>query len=184
MPTMSDMPKIDSGRLLTRLDELGEIGALPTGGVTRLAFDECDTQARLLVARWLQDAGLTITYDKLGSIFGTMHGASNEVVAMTGSHIDTVKSAGILDGCLGVVAGLEALQTISESSASPTRSLVIAVFSNEEGARFAPDMLGSRYFAGTLEIEEALSSVDGRGITLREAMRQSGIGGTEGSTLD
>ena len=161
-PLGSSGALIDSGRLLARLDELGAIGSTGDGGCCRLALTDADRDGRDLVVTWMKDLGLEISIDGVGNIIGTWavgHGAP----VMTGSHIDTVRTGGLYDGNLGVLAGLEVIETLMGSNLTPPRPLAVGIFTNEEGARFQPDMLGALVYVGGLGLEEALdiTAIDG-----------------------
>lgn len=158
-----DGPRIDGPRLLARLADLAVLGAIDGGGCSRLALTDDDRAGRDLVVTWMRDLGLSVTVDVVGNIVGTWEVGRGAPV-MTGSHIDTVRTGGRYDGNLGVLAGLEVIETLMQSGVEPPRPLAVAVFSNEEGARFQPDMLGSLVYVGGLAVEDALSivSIDGR----------------------
>ena len=153
--------RIDGDRLWSRIVALGEIGAItgPNGelGCARLALTDADRQGRDLVTSWMRDLGLHVAVDAIGNVVATRPGTDPTAAAvMTGSHIDTVATGGRFDGNLGVLAGLEVIETL-ETLAIPTRRPVsVAFFTDEEGARFAPDMLGSLVYVGGMAIEEAL----------------------------
>ncbi|CAN5679623.1 Zn-dependent hydrolase [soil metagenome] len=153
--------RVDGARLWRRLEELGEIGAIegPAGeqGCCRLALTDADGAGRDLVVGWMRDLGLDIAIDAIGNVFATRAGTDADAAAvMTGSHIDTVATGGRFDGSLGVLAGLEVIETLEQHGLATRRPLTVAFFTDEEGARFAPDMLGSLVFAGGLPLEEAL----------------------------
>ena len=153
--------RIDGQRLWGRIEALGEIGALtgPAGelGCARLALTDADRQGRDLVAGWMRDLGLVVTVDAIGNVVGTRPGRDPDASAvMTGSHIDTVATGGRFDGNLGVLAGLEVIETLETLNVSTRRPISVAFFTDEEGARFAPDMLGSLVYVGGLALEEAL----------------------------
>lgn len=156
-------PRVDGSRLLSRLADLALIGPIDGGGSSRLALTDDDRAGRDLVVTWMRDLGLTVTVDVVGNIVGTWAVGSGRPV-MTGSHIDTVRTGGRYDGNLGVLAGLEVIETLMQAGVEPPRPLAVTVFSNEEGARFQPDMLGSLVYVGGLAVEDALStvSIDGR----------------------
>jgi N-carbamoyl-L-amino-acid hydrolase len=160
----TDGLRIDGERLLERLAELAAIGATHEGGCCRLALTDEDRAGRDLVCRWMRELGLDVRIDPIGNIFGLRAGSEDLAPVMTGSHIDTVATGGRYDGCLGVLGGLEVVQALNEAGVRTRRPLVVAVFTNEEGARFAPDMLGSLVFAGGLPLADALdrTSIDGR----------------------
>ncbi|HUF99699.1 MAG TPA: Zn-dependent hydrolase [Ilumatobacter sp.] len=153
--------RIDAQRLVQRLDALGEVGAVlgPNGerGCARLALTDADRDGRDLVVRWMRDLGLTVTIDVVGNVFATRPGTRTDLPpVMTGSHIDTVRTGGRFDGNLGVLAGLEVIETLITHGVDTERSITVGFFTDEEGARFAPDMLGSLVYVGGLPVEAAL----------------------------
>ena len=152
---------VDGNRLWKRIVALGEIGAVlgPDGeqGCARLALTDADGDGRRLVLGWMRDLGLAISVDVIGNVVGTRSGSDPDAAAvMTGSHIDTVRTGGRFDGNLGVLAGLEVIETLEQFGIVTKRAVQVAFFTDEEGARFAPDMLGSLVFVGGLAVEEAL----------------------------
>ena len=155
--------QIDGERLMRRLSALAEVGAIPDGGCSRLALTDDDRAGRDLVVSWMRDLELRVSVDRVGNVVGVWDVGSGSPV-MTGSHIDTVRTGGKYDGNLGVLAGLEVIETLQLAGATPTRPFAVAFFTNEEGARFAPDMLGSLVYAGGMSVEAALStmSIDGK----------------------
>ncbi len=158
-----NQPSVNGERLLHKLRALGDIGSTGDGGCSRLALTEDDMHGRDLVLSWMRDLDLDISIDAIGNVVGTWNTGSGAAV-MTGSHIDTVRTGGLYDGNYGVLAGLEVIETCKERGISPSRPLSVAFFTNEEGARFAPDMLGSLVYVGGLPLEEALDtpSIDGK----------------------
>ncbi|MFW6346602.1 MAG: Zn-dependent hydrolase [Halomonas sp.] len=160
---MRDSLRINGRRLATRLASLGEIGALPGGGVCRLALSEEDRRGRERVLAWMRELGLEVSVDAMGNLFGLRPGLEAGPPVMTGSHIDTVRIGGLYDGNLGVLAGLEAVETLNEAGITTRRPLCVAAFTNEEGARFAPDMMGSLVYVGGMPLDEALATrgIDG-----------------------
>jgi len=155
--------RVDGAHLVARLAELAAIGATAEGGCCRLALTDEDRAGRDLVCRWMREAGLEVRIDPIGNIFGFRAGTEDAAPVMTGSHIDTVATGGRYDGCLGVLAGIEVVRTLNDAGLRTRRPLVVAVFTNEEGARFAPDMLGSLVYVGALTLEEAhaRTAIDG-----------------------
>src|SRR5919201_6716013 len=137
------MLQLRAQRLLGALDELAEIGAIEGGGCARLALGDEDKAGRDLVVGWMKAAGLDVRIDAIGNVIGVRAGTENLPPVMTGSHIDTVRTGGRFDGNYGVLAGLEVVRLLNEAGITTRRPLCVAVFTNEEGARFAPDMLGS-----------------------------------------
>ena len=155
---------INGPRLMRQLEQLAEIGRTETNACCRLALTDNDKLGRDLVVSWMKELGMTVTIDPIGNIFGTRAGSQPDLApVMTGSHIDTVRTGGAYDGNYGVLAGLEVVATLNEAKQQTQRSLVVGVFTNEEGARFAPDMLGSLVYVGGMPLDEALDikAIDG-----------------------
>ena len=148
--------KINQERLLYRLEQLARIGALEGGGVSRLTFTEADKQGRDQLVAWMRELGLIVQVDRVGNIFGVRPGTTEQAPVMFGSHIDTVTVAGTLDGSYGVMAALECIQTLSEQQIKTRRPLIVAAFTNEEGVRYSPGMLGSSVYVGELAVDQAL----------------------------
>lgn len=175
---MSVIPCIDEARLLARLAELAGIGRTDTGACCRLALTDEDRQGRDRVVGWMRALGLEVTVDRVGNVFGTRAGRRDDLApVMTGSHIDTVRTGGAYDGNLGVLAGLEVVNALNDAGIVTERALVVAFFTNEEGARFAPDMLGSLAHAGGLALDEALATPAIDGALLGEELRRIGYAG-------
>ncbi|NCF80495.1 MAG: hydantoinase/carbamoylase family amidase [Proteobacteria bacterium] len=168
---------INTSRLMSRIDALGAIGATPQGGVRRLALSDDDRAARDQVVAWMQSAGLRVEVDRIGNIFGTRPGTEETPPVMTGSHIDSVANGGKLDGAYGVLAGIEVIETLNDAAVETTRPIVVCAFTNEEGARFQPDMMGSLVYAGGLALEDALSTSDGDGISVADELTRIGYAG-------
>lgn len=171
---------INSRRLLERLGELGNIGRSPAGVLSRTALTDADRAARDLVVSWFKDARLRVDVDAVGNIFGTWPGlpaGGAKQPVMVGSHLDTVVDAGIYDGSYGVLAGLEVVQTLAEAGARPEHPITVAAFSNEEGVRFTPDMLGSLVYAGGMPVEEALACVATDGTVFGDELKRIGYAG-------
>lgn len=171
--------RIDIDRLLGRLADLAAIGAIEgTEGSSRLAFTDDDRDGRDLVVSWMRDLGLTVTVDGIGNVVGVLPGTEDTAPVMTGSHIDTVRTGGRYDGNLGVLAGLEVVETLQAAGVTPTRPIAVAFFSDEEGARFAPDMLGSLVYVGDMSLEVALD-IDGiDGARLGDELERIGYAGS------
>lgn len=171
--------EIDHNRLLDRIHALGGIGRDEAGSLTRLAASDADKAARDQLVSWLQAANLDVVIDRIGNIFGVWAPDTCRETGpvMLGSHIDTVINAGIYDGCYGVLAGLEVIETLQASGFAPERPLVVAAFTNEEGVRYAPDMMGSLVYAGGLGVEDALRSIGTDGTVLGDELRRIGYAG-------
>jgi len=153
--------RVDGGRLWARLEALGEIGAVhgPNGerGVARLALTDEDREGRDLVMSWMHDLGLSVVIDAVGNVIATRAGNdAGAAPVVVGSHIDTVRTGGRFDGNLGVLAGLEVLETLEQHGVATVHPVSVAFFTNEEGARFQPDMLGSLVYVGGMAVEDAL----------------------------
>lgn len=176
MPTPVDELSVNADRLVARLDALAEIGAIDGGGSCRLALTDEDRAGRDLVLSWMRDLGLRIGIDAIGNVVGTWDVGEGAPV-MTGSHIDTVRTGGRYDGNLGVLAGLEVIETLMRAGLRPRRPLAVAFFTDEEGARFAPDMLGSLVYAGGLALEAALDTVGIDGARLGDELLRIGYAG-------
>ena len=160
---MSEL-RIDINRLQQRLADLAAIGAIEgTEGCARLALTDEDKEGRDLVIAQMSDLGLEISIDGIGNAVGVMAGQTDGPPVMTGSHIDTVRTGGRYDGNLGVLAGLEVIEVLKTAGVTPKRPIAVAFFTDEEGARFQPDMLGSLVYVGGMALEEALEieGVDG-----------------------
>ncbi len=164
-------------RLLSRLKALAKIGKTHEGGVKRLALSDSDRQGRDLLVSWMHELGLTVKIDQIGNIFAIREGREDLPPVMTGSHIDTVYNGGNFDGNLGVLSGLEIVETLNDNQIETLRPLVVAVFTNEEGARFQPDMMGSLVYVGGYELEKALASKDDKGLILGEELKRIGYAG-------
>lgn len=175
---MSDI-SIDGGRLIGRIRELGNVGRDAEGQLVRLAATPADRHGRDLFVSWLKGAGLEVAVDRVGNVFGIWSAgrAKEKAPLMMGSHIDSVINAGIYDGCYGVLAALEVVQTLKSCGFQPARPLVVAAFTNEEGVRFAPDMMGSLVYAGGMDVEEALATKGTDGAFLGDELRSIGYAG-------
>ncbi|MEX2572534.1 MAG: Zn-dependent hydrolase [Gemmatimonadota bacterium] len=171
---------VDPERLLTRLRHLGQIGRTPAGALTRLALTDGDRDARDAYVGWLTDAGLATEIDAIGNVFGTWNpggDAGAEAPVMIGSHLDTVVDAGIYDGSSGVLTALAVVEAIRDAGLSAARPITIASFTNEEGVRYTPDMMGSLIHAGGFPLQDALASRGTDGSVLGEELRRIGYAG-------
>jgi len=171
---------INGQRLWQSLMDLAQIGATPKGGNCRLALTALDGQGRDLVTAWMREAGMTVRVDQVGNIFARRAGRNNDLPpVMTGSHIDTQPTGGKFDGCYGVLAGLEVMRTLNDAGVQTEAPLELAIWTNEEGSRFVPVMMGSGVFAGKFSLETALSAQDAQGITVRDELAAIGYAGTD-----
>ena len=174
----STQAHINGERLWQSLMELAQLGATPKGGVCRLALTDLDRQARDLFVKWAEQAGCSVSVDGVGNIFARRPGRNPRLApVMTGSHIDTQPTGGKFDGCFGVLAGLEVLRTINDLQIETEAPLEVVVWTNEEGSRFAPCMMGSGVFAEKFTLEDTLAKVDAQGVSVREALDAIGYAG-------
>jgi N-carbamoyl-L-amino-acid hydrolase len=169
--------RINGARLLSRLQRLAQEGARPDGGVCRLALSDADKAGRDLVVGWMRELGLAVTIDAIGNVVGLRRGQEDGPPVMMGSHIDTVATGGHYDGALGVLGGLEVIETLNDAGVVTKRPLAVAFFTNEEGARFQPDMFGSLVFTGAMPLEAALASVSIDGKAAGEELQRIGYRG-------
>lgn len=180
----SDLLQIDSDRLWDSLMELGRVGAYhdtATGltGVNRQSLTDDDAVGRRLLVSWLEAAGLEVSIDEMGTIFGRREGTEPGLApVIAGSHIDSVGTAGAFDGCLGVLGALEVVRSLNEKNITTRRPIVIAAWTEEEGARFGADMLGSAVAAGRLSLEYAYDLVERNGLRFGDELERIGFKGT------
>ena len=174
--------RVEADRLWARLEALGEIGTVlgPNGerGVARLALTDEDRQGRDLVVSWMRDLGLEVTIDGIGNAVATYAGSDPSAApVMMGSHIDTVATGGRFDGNLGVLGGLEVIETLAANGVRLRRGVQVAFFTDEEGARFPPDMLGSLVYVGGLALEAALDAHAADGARVGDELERIGYAG-------
>ncbi|MGH8738971.1 MAG: Zn-dependent hydrolase, partial [Burkholderiales bacterium] len=170
--------RVDGERLWRSLMELARIGATPKGGVKRLTLTGTDREARDLFARWAREAGLGLRVDAIGNMFARRAGreALLPPVAM-GSHLDSQPSGGKFDGAYGVMAGLEVLRTLNDAGIETRAPLEVVSWTNEEGSRFTPVMMGSGVFAGVFPLGHVLAQKDIDSTTVGDALRSIGYAG-------
>ncbi|HEY4296690.1 MAG TPA: Zn-dependent hydrolase [Paraburkholderia sp.] len=170
--------RVDGARLWDSLMQLAQIGATDKGGVCRLALTELDRQARALFIAWAKELGCSVRVDAIGNIFARRAGLRDDLPpVMTGSHIDTQPTGGKFDGNYGVLAGLEVLRTLADANVQTLAPLEVAVWTNEEGSRFVPVMMGSGVFAGAFTLDHALAQCDREGVSVRDALTAIGYAG-------
>ena len=168
--------RINGPRLMQRIMDLALLGEIAGGGCARLALTDEDAAGRDLVIGWMKELDLDISIDVVGNVVGTWN-VGVGLPVMTGSHIDTVRTGGKYDGNLGVLAGLEVIARLQEEGVTPSRPLAVAFFTNEEGSRFAPDMLGSLTYVGGLSVESALETLGIDGARLGDELERIGYNG-------
>lgn len=171
--------RVDKNRLWTSLMELAEIGATEKGGVCRLALTALDGQGRDLFVRWAEEAGCTVRVDEIGNIFARRAGEDDSLPpVMTGSHIDTQPTGGKFDGNYGVLAGLEVVRRLNDFEIRTQAPIEVVVWTNEEGSRFVPVMMGSGVFAGVFDLNDILQQADAGGHRVGDELKAIGYAGT------
>ncbi len=170
--------KVNSDRLWDSLMEMAKIGATEKGGVCRLALTDLDKRGRDLFVRWCREAGCSITVDKMGNIFARRPGKDDSLPpVMTGSHLDSQPTGGRFDGVYGVLAGLEVIRSLNDHNYQTNAPVEVAVWTNEEGSRFAPAMVASGVFAGVFDLDYGLSRADLDGKTMGQELQRIGYAG-------
>lgn len=173
------MLKINGERLWTSLMNMAAVGATAGGGVRRLALTEQDAAGRALFSQWCVEAGLTLSVDQVGNLFARRAGKRNDDAPVaSGSHLDTQPEGGRFDGVYGVLAALEVVRTLNDADIQTDKPIEIVVWTNEEGARFTPAMLGSAAFTGVMPLALALNTRDAAGISVEQALQATGYAGT------
>jgi len=177
------LPRIDGERLWQSLMTLARIGGTNKGGVCRLALTDLDRQARDLVVQWARELGCDVRVDAIGNIFMRRAGRRADLPpVVTGSHIDTQPTGGKFDGNYGVLAGIEVLRTLHDHHIVTDAPLEVVVWTNEEGSRFVPVMMGSGVYAGAFTLEHALGQRDRDGVSVDQALRAIGYAGSEAAS--
>ena len=185
MTTVLEKPSIDTlringDRLWDSLMELAKIGETKKGGVCRLTLTDLDKQGRDLVIKWAKEAGMTVTIDKIGNGFMRRAGCNNALPPIvTGSHIDTQPTGGKFDGNYGVLAGIEVVRTLNDHNIETEAPIEVSFWTNEEGSRFVPVMMGSGVFAKAFTLEHAYAAKDTEGKTVGDELARIGYIGTE-----
>ena len=174
---VAQLTRLDSNRLFETLEQASRIGRWRETGVRRLALDDADRAMRDRFCGWCVESGLDVGVDRVGNVFARRDGTADEAPVMIGSHLDTQVAGGRYDGALGVLAGLEIVRMLDEHAIATRRPIVIANWSNEEGARFQPPMLGSSAYAGAIEPADALAATDRDGTTFGDELRRIGYNG-------
>ncbi|UVM14200.1 Zn-dependent hydrolase [Pseudomonas protegens] len=181
------MLKINGQRLWASLMAMAEIGATARGGNCRLALSDEDRAGRELFAHWCTEAGMSLSVDPIGNLFARRPGSDPDAApVMMGSHLDTQPEGGRFDGVYGVLAGLEVVRTLNDLGIQTRKPLEVAVWTNEEGARFTPAMFGSAVFTGVMALDAALAVRDTDGISVAQALQRTGYAGSRplGAAVD
>ncbi len=175
-----DQLRINGERLWGSLMELAKIGATPKGGVCRLTLTDLDKQGRDLVTSWAREAGLAVTIDKIGNGFMRRAGRNNALPPIVmGSHIDTQPTGGKFDGNYGVLSGLEVVRTLNDHGIETEAPIEVAFWTNEEGSRFVPVMMGSGVFAKAFTLEHAYAAKDTEGKSVQDELTRIGYVGAQ-----
>ncbi len=170
--------RVNGRRLRSTLEEMARIGGTAGGGVHRLTLTDDDRRARDLFVKWLREINLEITVDEMGNIFGRREGRTSHLPpVLCGSHLDTQPNGGRFDGILGVMGALEVMRTLVENGVQTERPLVIVDWTNEEGTRFSPAMLGSGVWAGKFDRDWAYGRTDIAGKKFGEELEKIGYRG-------
>ena len=174
-----DSLRVNGERLYRSLMDLARIGATPKGGVKRLALTEVDREGRDRFVAWAREAGLEARVDAIGNIFVKRSGAQPDAPPVViGSHLDSQPSGGKFDGAYGVLAGLEVIRTLNDAGIATRVPVEVAAWTNEEGSRFTPTMMGSGVFVGVHPLEQVLAQKDLDGISVKEALQRIGYAGS------
>jgi beta-ureidopropionase / N-carbamoyl-L-amino-acid hydrolase len=182
--TRSDMPlalpdiRVNAQRLWATLERLAEVGGTPRGGCNRQALTDADREGRDLFVAWARDAGCVVEIDEIGNIFARRAGAEPQAApVLMGSHLDTQPTGGRFDGVFGVMAGLEVVRSLNDHHIATRRPLEVASWTNEEGCRFVPAMLGSGVVAGIHDLQYAYDRTDKTGAKLGDELARIGYKG-------
>ncbi|SDO62756.1 N-carbamoyl-L-amino-acid hydrolase [Lutimaribacter pacificus] len=171
----SNTPRIDTDRLWARHMELARIGIVEDTGNCRLALSPEDVAARDLFAGWCRNAGLTVHSDRAGNMFALRQGRdSNRPPVAAGSHLDTQPHGGRFDGISGVLAALEVVEALNDAGIETEAPLAVINWTNEEGVRFAPGLLGSAWYAGRIGDEELDNIMSSDGTRFADDVQDSG----------
>ena len=165
----------EAKRMWDRLETLGRVGRTAAQGLSRLAYTAADKEAQKLMAGWMTEAGLRVYRDSVGNLFGRLEGRAKDRTIMVGSHLDTVRDAGLFDGAVGVVVALEAVAALAKHCGQPAKNLEVVVTCEEEGIRFEKCFVGSRALVEGLTDAELDAEKDASGISLRQAMTDYGL---------
>lgn len=174
---------VDEARLWSSLMEMARIGATERGGVRRLALGDADRDARDLFVRWCREAGCTVAVDRMGNVFARRPGRdASRAPILAGSHLDSQPTGGRFDGIYGVMAALEVVRALNDRRIATEAPIDIVAWTNEEGSRFSPPMIGSGVFAGVFPLERAYACRDAEGRTLGDELSRIGYRGERPET--
>jgi N-carbamoyl-L-amino-acid hydrolase len=177
--------QVNGERLWQSLMQMAAIGATEKGGVCRLAMSELDGKGRDLFVQWAREAGCSVRIDGIGNIFVRRPGSDPARAAiLTGSHLDTQPTGGKFDGAYGVMAGLEVIRSLNDHGIRTEAPVEVAVWTNEEGSRFVPVMMGSGVFTGAVDQSESLNRVDRNGVRMGDALNAIGYAGKDTVTTE
>ncbi len=171
--------RVNAERLWASIMEMAKIGATEKGGCARLTLTDLDKEGRDLFVNWCEDAGCSIEVDGMGNIFATRAGSQNSLPVMTGSHLDTQPTGGKFDGVFGVLAGLEVIRTLNDASVETNHPIQLVVWTNEEGSRFQPAMVGSGVLAGAFELDDIYDCIDSQGRRFEDELERIGYKGAK-----
>ena len=172
--------RTNGDRLWDSLMQMAKIGPGVAGGNNRQALTDEDSDGRRLFKHWCEQADMTVSVDKMGSMFATRQGTDPDSLPVyVGSHLDTQPTGGKYDGILGVLAGLEIVRTLNETGVKTKRPIVVVNFTNEEGTRFPPAMVASGVFAGVHTLDWAYDRQDANGKTFGQELQRIGWVGDE-----
>ncbi|MCP8617884.1 M20 family metallo-hydrolase [Salirhabdus salicampi] len=167
---------VSGNRVASRLNELSLIGKTEYGGSYRVGFSAKEAEAKNKVIDWMKEAGLAVTTDGAGNVFGRLEGKNQSLpLLMSGSHVDSVPNGGHFDGPLGVLAALEVVEAWKETGYTPERTVEVVIFTDEEGARFNGGLLGSQAFTGQNDKETITKLTDTEGKSFSEVLDEIGL---------
>jgi allantoate deiminase len=170
-----DHSGVNGERIAGRLAELSEIGLTNKGGSKRFGFSAEERQAKELVKKWMKEAGLKVSEDGAGNVFGRFEGKQEKPVIMSGSHVDSVPNGGHFDGPLGVLAALEVAEAWKEVGFQPNKSYEVVIFTDEEGSRFNGGLIGSQAMTGDIDLEKQKQLKDFNGQTFVDVIAGDGL---------
>lgn len=173
----TDLMTIKKGNIQRKIERFADFGRTKNDGVTRLTLSEEDRLARDFFKQYCEKLGLTVSVDDMGNMYGILSGTENKPPIVIGSHLDSVKKGGKFDGALGVLAGLEVIETFVDHHITPKIPITVVNFTNEEGARFEPSMMSSGVLSGKFDKSDMIASTDITGTTFHQALKEIGYEG-------